>query len=372
MPTLIWNSPAYDQMAHQTVIDLITDFNAKLLEVGLIDITSSNSTSITNMPSTTGATTDSSRIFNLCTLTYALPVGNGNIVYDNALSTNDYKVIQEASYDQTSVYLKFNFQYYNYTSSNTTINSNDGLKSNTIRCGISISLNNGLTYYSVCNWFGRNTLSPASLSGMFANNNIQFPANFISLNRNHLFINALVIQKNAQANGDVSSFYSRTKGVISFSLYRNNGSVQIIYPRELSSSSSNSILAYYQITGFDVIKDNNAQPFTTSSLWTSPWKFNRPSIINTKIQLDPIYCDLPNIFGNDFGVWITKINDSVENYQLQDFIINVNNVPTKLKFMVFAGYNPWWKPIVGSSVPNNTQHSFAFLFDNYPCTTTAL
>ena len=56
MPTLIWNSPSYDQMVHQTVVDLITDFNAKLLEVGLIDITSLNSTNISTIPNTAGAT----------------------------------------------------------------------------------------------------------------------------------------------------------------------------------------------------------------------------------------------------------------------------------------------------------------------------
>ncbi len=369
MPTLIWNSPAYDQMVHQTVIDLITDFNAKLLEVGLIDITNLNSTNIGTIPNTAGvAIPTSTRIFDLCTLTYALPTGNGNIIYDNSLSTNEYKVIQEASYDSTSVYLKFNFQYYNYSASNCIINSADGIKYATIRCEMSISLNNGLTYYSVCNWFGRITTS----SGSAATANIQFPANFISLTRNHLFINALVIQKNVPNSLDVSGYYSRTKGIISFSLYRNNGSVQIIYPRELSTNNSNTNGVYYQTTGFDTIKDDKSPVGTKSALWTSPWKFNRPSIINTKIQLDPIYCNLPNIFGNDPGVWITKINDSVENYQLQDFIINLNDVPTKLKFMVFAGYNPWWKPIVGSSVPNHSQHSFAFLFDNYPCTTNAL
>ena len=371
MPTLIWNSPAYDQMVHQTVIGLITDFNAKLLEVGLIDITTLNSTNISTIPNTAGATIPSAtRIFDLCTLTYALPTGNGNIIYDNSLSTNEYKVIQEASYDSTSVYLKFNFQYYSYnTSGSYVINSANGIASHTIRCGISISLNNGLTYYSVCNWFGR-TYNNTGASTATAN--IQFPANFISLTRNHLFINALVIQKNVQNTNDISGQYSRNKGIISFSLYRNNGSVQIMYPNALSSASGNTNIGYYQSTGFDVIKDNNAQPFTTSLLWPSPWKFNRASIINTKIQLDPIYCILPNIFGNDPGVWVTKINDSVENYQLQDFIITVNNVPTKLKFMVFAGYNPWWKPTVVSSVPNNTQHSFAFLFDNYPCTTALL
>lgn len=370
MPTLIWNSPVYDQMVHQTVIDLITDFNAKLLEIGLIDITSLNSTNISTIPNTVGATIPTStRIFDLCTLTYALPTGNGNIIYDNSLSTNEYKVIQEASYDSTSVYLKFNFQYYSYNISNAyTINSANGIASHTIRCGISISLNNGLTYYSVCNWFGRTTAS----SYPDANANIQFPANFISLTRNHLFINALVIQKNTQKHSDVSSQYARTKGIISFSLYRNNGSVQIMYPNSLSDDVSNTNTGYYQATGFDVIKDNNVQPFTTSSLWSFPWKFNRASIINNKIQLDPIYCILPNIFGNDPGVWVTKINDSAENYQLQDFIINLNDVPTKLKFMVFAGYNPWWKPMVGSSMTNNQQHSFAFLFDNYPCTTALL
>lgn len=369
MPTLIWNSPAYDQMVHQTTVDLITNFNAKLLEAGLIDITSSNSTSITNMPSTTGVTISGGGLFNLCTLTYALPVGNGNIVYDELLSTNEYKVIQEASYDQTSVYLKFNFQYYSYnTSGSYVINSANGIASHTIRCGISISLNNGLTYYSVCNWFGRTVAN----TGPSANDNVQFPANFISLTKNHLFINALVIRKNAINAADISGYYSRTKGIISFSLYRNKGSVQIMYPNVLSSSGSNGIINYYQTTGFDTIKDDKSMVGTKSALWTSPWKFNRPSTINTKIQLDPIYCDLPNIFGNDFGVWITKINDSVENYQLQDFIINVNNVPTKLKFMVFAGYNPWWKPIVGSTTTNHSQHSFAFLFDNYPCTTNLL
>ena len=370
MPTLVWNSPAYDQMVHQTVVDLITDFNAKLLEVGLIDITSLNSTNIGTIPNTVGATIPTStRIFDLCTLTYALPTGNGNIIYDNSLSTNEYKVIQAASYDSTSVYLKFNFLYYNYSTSGAyTINSANGIASHTIRCGISISLNNGLTYYSVCNWFGR---TPAS-SGPAANANIQFPANFISLTRNHLFINALVIQKNTRANSDISSQYSRNKGIISFSLYRNNGSVQIMYPKSLSQDVGNTNSAYYQSTGFDVIKDNNVQPFTTSSLWSVPWKFNRASIINTKIQLDPIYCILPNIFGNDPGVWITKINDSAENYQLQDFIINVNNVPTKLKFMVFAGYNPWWKPAVDIYANNYQLYSFAFLFDNYPCTTALL
>ncbi len=371
MPTLIWNSPSYDQMVHQTVIDLITDFNAKLLEVGLIDITSLNSTNISTIPNTAGATISSAtRIFDLCTLTYALPTGNGNIIYDNSLSNNKYKVIQEASYDQTSVYLKFNFQYYSYnTSGSYVINSVNGIASHTIRCGISISLNNGLTYYSVCNWFGRTSSSTST----FATANIQFPANFISLTRNHLFINALVIQKNAQNSNNVDGQYSRNKGIISFSLYRNNGSVQIMYPRELSLMVGNTNSSYYQSTGFDIIKNNNAQPFTASSLWSVPWKFNRASIINNKIQLDPIYCILPNIFGNDPGVWVTKINDSVENYQLQDFIINVNNVPTKLKFMVFAGYNPWWKPVVSSiSYQAHTQHSFAFLFDNYPCTTNAL
>ena len=371
MPTLIWNSPAYDQMVHQTVVDLITDFNAKLLEVGLIDITSLNSTNIGTIPNTVGATIPTSTcIFDLCTLTYALPTGNGNIIYDNSLSTNEYKVIQEASYDSTSVYLKFNFQYYNYTNNSTyTINSANGIASHTIRCGISISLNNGLTYYSVCNWFGRTS---SGTLGTTPTANIQFPANFISLTRNHLFINALVIQKNAQNSNNVEGQYSRNKGIISFSLYRNNGSVQIMYPNALSTMTGNTNSTYYQATGFDVIKDNNVQPFTASSLWSSPWKFNRASIINTKIQLDPIYCILPNIFGNDPGVWVTKINDSAENYQLQDFIINVNNVPTKLKFMVFAGYNPWWKPNVAISLANNIHHSFAFLFDNYPCTTALL
>ena len=370
MPTLIWNSPAYDQMVHQTVIDLITDFNAKLLEVGLIDITSLNSTNISTIPNTAGVTIPTStRIFDLCTLTYALPTGNGNIIYDSSLSTNEYKVIQAASYDSTSVYLKFNFQYYSYSTSGAyTINSANGIASHTIRCGISISLNNGLTYYSVCNWFGRTTSS----SGQTATANIQFPANFISLTRNHLFINALVIQKNTQNSNNIEGNYSRTKGIISFSLYRNNGSVQIMYPNALSLILYNTNTAYYQSTGFDVIKDNNVQPFTTSSLWSSPWKFNRASIINTKIQLDPIYCILPNIFGNDPGVWITKINDSAENYQLRDFIINLNNVPTKLKFMVFAGYNPWWKPTVDIYAVNHKLYSFAFLFDNYPCTTNAL
>ena len=367
MPTLIWNSPAYNQTVHQTVVDLITDFNAKLLEVGLIDITNLNSTNIGTIPNTAGATI-SSTPFDLCTLTYALPTGNGNIIYDNSLSTNEYKVIQEASYDSTPIYLKFNFQYYSYSTSGAyTINSANGIASHTIRCGISISLNNGLTYYSVCNWFGKTTSS----SGQTATANIQFPANFISLTRNHLFINALVIQKNVQNNNDVAGQYSRNKGIISFSLYRNNGSVQIMYPRELSTSASIAI-DYYQTTGFDTIKDDKSPVGIKSALWTSPWKFNRPSIINTKIQLDPIYCGLPNIFCNDFGVWITKINDSVENYQLQDFIINVNSVPTKLKFMVFAGYNPWWKPVVSTTVPTHAQHSFAFLFDNYPCTTTLL
>ena len=366
MPTLVWNSPSYDQ----TVIDLITDFNAKLLEVGLIDITSLNSTNISTIPNTAGVTIPTStRIFDLCTLTYALPTGNGNIIYDNSLSTNEYKVIQEASYDSTSVYLKFNFQYFSYNINGSyTINSANGIASHTIRCGISISLNNGLTYYSVCNWFGRTTSS----SGQTANANIQFPANFISLTRNHLFINALVIQKNKKNTNIVDGQYSRNKGIISFSLYRNNGSVQIMYPNSLSNDVSNTNPTYYQSTGFDVIKDNNVQPFTTSSLWSSPWKFNRASIINTKIQLDPIYCILPNIFGNDPGVWITKINDSAENYQLQDFIINLNDVPTKLKFMVFAGYNPWWKPVVSTTITTHTQHSFAFLFDNYPCTTALL
>ena len=57
MPTLIWNSPAYDQTVHQTVVDLITDFNTKLLEVGLIDITSLNSTNISTIPNTAGGYT---------------------------------------------------------------------------------------------------------------------------------------------------------------------------------------------------------------------------------------------------------------------------------------------------------------------------
>lgn len=115
MASFTWDSPEYVHGTFSTTTALLQDFNDKLIEAGLIDYTSGNNASIAAAVAPAATINPGNKSQRLCSLNFRLPVGNGVIQYDNALSTTDYKVISQASYDNTVVNLRFDFYYYNYT-----------------------------------------------------------------------------------------------------------------------------------------------------------------------------------------------------------------------------------------------------------------
>ncbi len=358
MASFTWDSPVYTHGTFSTTTALIQDFNDKLIEAGLIDYTSGNNASIAAAVAPSATINTGNRSQRLCSLDFRLPVGNGVIQYDNALSTTDYKVISQASYDSTVVNLKFDFYYYNYSSNGQNWDSTSGV---VLVCYCYISTGISPITHDYVTTFGI-TIGSAGLNSIALS---QRRKNYISLTRNHLSIIWGSINKNDEGNSGLDGQQSRKRHTVLFSLYRNNGNIQIMYPDSLSGSSSASSASHYNNTGITTYTKNGMASYTNAN--DMAWKFDAPSNINGNIIIQPTLINIPDHYVNDPGVWCTRINDSQEVTSSSEFVVMYGGQPTKLNYMILSGQQPWFKPYKMSK-----DYSYAFLFDNYPCTTTLL
>lgn len=362
MASFTWDSPLYTHGTNAATISLIQDFNDKLIQAGLIDYTSGNTNAISGINLTAGAIISAGGALTICTLNFRLPVGNGVIQYDNALSTVDYKVISQASYDSTVVNLRFVFQFHNFSSSGG--RAWDGTEGIVLRCLLYISFGTSpITHDLVC-YFGLNAGTTSTTAGSHMNF-IQKITNYISLTRNHLYIQWGSINKNDEATAANGGWYSRKRHTILLSLYRNAGKVQMMYPNSVSSSLTATTAAHYIDTGITTISSYGMSSYNNFN--DMPWKFNAPSSVNGNIIIQPTLINIPDHFVNDPGVWCTRINDSQEVTSSSEFVVMYGGQPTKLNYMILSGQQPWFKPYKTSK-----EYSYAFLFDNYTCTTTSL
>lgn len=357
MSSFTWDSPAYTHGTFSTTVSLIQDFNDKLIAAGLIDYTSGNNSAISAMaaPSSGLAVGEFRQVV---TLYYKLPIGNGVIQYDNALSTSAYKVISQASYDSTNVALRFIFGYYNYSTSS--INPWNSNVTMILRANMSISTDGGSSWTVFNTDFALSSTAAATASV----NLVQKKSNFISLTRNHLSIIWGSINK-ADESSTTDGIYGRKRHTILFSLYRNNGNIQITYPSTLSTNVTSTAQSHYNNTGSTQIYKYGTSTYTNTT--DMSWKFNINGTVNGNIMLQPTLIAIPDNYVNDPGVWCTRINDSQEVYSNSDLIVLYNGLPTKLNFLILSGGQPWYKPYKISK-----EYSYAYLFDNYTCTTSLL
>lgn len=359
MASFTWNSPLYTHGTFSTTTALIQDFNDKLIQAGLIDYTSGNNTSIAAATAPGSTLNVGSFSPLLCSLNFRLPVGNGVIQYDNALSTTDYKVISQASYDNTVVNLRFNFHYFNYYNFGQNWNSNLGI---VLVCACYISTGTSPIVHDYLTTFGLTNVSANSSATLSFSHKIK---NYISLTRNHLSIIWGSINKTAENDTGLDGFYSRKRHTVMFSLYRNNGNIQIMYPNSLSGSPTTTNTVHYNNTVITTLSSYGMASYTNAN--DMAWKFNAPSTVNGNIIIQPTLVNIHAHYVNDPGVWCTRINDAQEITSSSEFVVMYGGQPTKLNYMILSGQQPWFKPYKTSK-----EYSYAFLFDNYTCTTTSL
>ena len=358
MASFTWDSPEYVHGTFSTTTALIQDFNDKLIEAGLIDYTSGNNASIAAAVAPPNFGTGASSAL-LCSLNFRLPVGNGVIQYDNALSTADYKVISEASYDNTVVNLRFNFHYHNTYAQ--TINW-DNLTAVVLICYCYISTGTSPIRHDYVTAFAIYTPGTWDVNGSAFSHRRK---NYISLTRNHLSIIWGSINKTDEWYDSGTGGNARKRHTILFSLYRNNGNIQIMYPNSASTTTNAGSALHYNDTGITTYTKNGMASYTNAN--DMAWKFNASSTSNGNIVIQPTLINIPDHYVNDPGVWCTRINDSQEVTSLTDFVVMYGGEPTKLNYMILSGQQPWFKPYKASK-----EYSYAFLFDNYTCTTTLL
>lgn len=359
MASFSWDSPLYTHGTFSTTTALIQDFNDKLIQAGLIDYTSGNNASIAAATAPSATINYGALSPIICSLNFRLPVGNGVIQYDNALSTTDYKVISQASYDNTVVNLKFDFYYFNYSNGGQPWSSNAGI---VLVCYCYISTGTSPIRHDYVTSFGLTNVSVNNSASLSFSHKIK---NYISLTRNHLSIIWGSINKSNEANTGLDGHYSRKRHTVMFSLYRNNGNIQIMYPNSLSDTPTVSTASHYNNTGITTYTKNGMASYTNAN--DMAWKFNSPSTVNSNIIIQPTLINIPDHYANDPGVWCTRINDSQEVTSSSDFVVMYGGQPTKLNYMILSGQQPWFKPYKMTK-----DYSYAFLFDNYPCTTTLL
>lgn len=355
MSSFTWDSPVYTHGTFSSTVSLVQDLNDKLILAGLTDYTGNNNSAISAMvaPASNIAGNTSA---NLVTLYYKLPLGNGVIQYNESLSTANYKVISQASYDSTNICIRFIVGYYNFGGTAVAWSSTSGI---VLKANMGISLDNGVSYTTFSTDFAISTSTNATPLAL-----VQKRTNYISLTRNHMSLIWGSINKSDETT-TTDGMYGRKRHTILFSLYRNNGNVQITYPNSLSSSVTTSAPAHYNNTTTYQFTKYGTSTFINSN--DLSWKFNANGTIAGNTILMPTLISIPDHYVNDPGMWCTRINDAQEIYSNSDFVVLYNGVATKLNFLILSGGQPWFKPYKASK-----EYSYAILNDNYSCTTTPL
>lgn len=363
MSTQIWeNAPHQDSQNYYK--SEIATFNEKMLAVGFIDYTETNTSSIKNLAnawlSVYPTTIPSYRT--MCTLYYKMPVGDSSIKFEDVVGENYKKIVSE-SYDSTACYIKIIFQTITHQHTGSTSNGSHCYPC--ARAYVS-KKDSFLDAHEICPTISRyNT----SISGGKTLYNLD---SIIHLGADNAFISFLTVKHTS--NVSTNKYFNNPIAIITLAINRKNGFINVFYPNG-NNTGSTDINSESYVYPPNILNISDEGYYTITD--------TREMLQGGDVNFVPIDEDgelyLMHTYHNQ------NINLEVNNSVLRmanphppNFSIGFVDVLIKYKAEIIKGryfnhgniseYFRWG--IAASSVSGNrTRSSYLFLMNEHPCTT---
>ena len=360
-----WENGTFDLDSQFAMTALLSEFDQKLQSVGLIKV-AADSTEFTMPPKLTSVSYGTG--YDVQTLSYKLPKGNGVIQYED-VAGQTYKKVKKASYVDNDCYVQFKFKYLRYSTTSLTdaaTNPNHFKRAFIFYCDI-LSKNTELSDYKLMSamgnyytWNGGTAIAPPY--GRQDNKKC-----YIIMTEQSLVVYFLNLSYGSGNNGEPAGAFNRYHTVVQFILNRNKNNTSS-FITQVSAVGNNGTVGTLQASiRENLLRTNNWSVATKSGSFYA-WAFltDAADVLNGEIVIQPCWCDYYDKVDISYYTYVIR-NNLVPTPTINQVVIrDINGVEVMTKYINMGDYDQTFKPM------NRNDFTFCHIIPEYELTTEKL
>lgn len=357
-----WENGTFDLDSQFAMTALLSEFDQKLQSVGLIKVAADSTEftmppKLTSVPYTTG--------YDVQTLSYKLPKGNGVIQYEDVVGQT-YKKVKKASFVNNDCYIQFKFKYLRYSSvslSDAATNPNHFKRAFIFYCDI-LSKNSVLSDYKLMSAMGNyyNYNTSAGIGSPYGRQDNK--KCYIMLTEQSLVVYFLNVSYGSGSSGEPSGTFGRYHTTVQFILNRHKNNTSS-FITQISNAGLSGTLGTIQTSVRDnVLRQNNYSVATKSGSFYA-WAFltDAADVLNGEIVIQPCWCDYYDTVDISYYSYVIR-NNLVPTPTVNNVIIrDINGVEIMAKYLNMGDYDQTFKPM------NRNDFTFCHIIPEYELTT---
>lgn len=358
-----WENGTFDLDSQFAMTALLSEFDQKLQSVGLIKV-ASDSTEFTMPPKLTSVPYSTG--YDVQTLSYKLPKGNGVIQYEDVVGQT-YKKIKKASYVDNDCYVQFKFKYLRYSAvslSDAATNPNHFKRAFIFYCDL-LSKNSELSDYKLISSMGNYRLNNSGStyvnSPYFRQDNKKC---YILLSEQSLVVYFLNINGGSGSSGENSGTFNRYHTVVQFILNRNKNNTSSFITQQPDSGNNGTVGTLQASIRDNALRTNNWSVATKSgSFYAWSYLTDAADVLNGEIVIQPCWCDYYDKVDISYYSYVIR-NNLVPTPTINQVVIrDINGVEIMTNYLNMGDYDQTFKPM------NRNDFTFCHIIPEYELTT---